>query len=114
MSYIFYTIKLATKDDLNYGIKEITETKNDEPVLSFKVDDADIEPNINSNGFSQFDEILKNFMQKSNTGDSNSGFVVPDNSQALVPVENQEESSQQNEYETTKIVNYPELNFNNY
>lgn len=99
MSYKFYTIKLATEDDLNYGIKEITETRNDKPILSFKVDDKDIETDINSTaGFIEFSKILKRFIERSNAAYSKSDNVIRDDTQnnhALVPVEKQDQDKEQ-------------------
>lgn len=63
--YTYYTIILATIDNINYGIKEITETKNATPIQTFKVDDENIVMDIDSNGFILFDEVLKNFIERS-------------------------------------------------
>ena len=63
--YTIYTIKLVTKDNDKYGIKEITEQQDDMPAKSYKIEnDNDIDIIINSES-KNFNEILDEFMKKS-------------------------------------------------
>lgn len=69
--YTIYTIKLVTKDNDKYGIKEITKQQDDMPAKTYKIEnDNDIDIIINSES-KNFNEILDEFKKKSKSSGTN-------------------------------------------
>ena len=69
--YTIYTIKLVTKDNDKYGIKEITKQQVDRPANSYRIEnDNDIDMIIDSES-KNFNEILEEFMKKSKSSGTN-------------------------------------------
>lgn len=76
----YYTITLASKNNEDFGIKEITKKRGANKELSLNVDTGDIDLNINSkllNGI-DFEDILKEFKCKANPDDEECFGVSPE------------------------------------
>lgn len=68
----YYTITLVTKNNEDFGIKEITKKRGANKELSLNVDTGDIDLNINSKlpgAAIDFEELLREFKCKANPDD---------------------------------------------